>query len=80
MRAKRKVFTPEFKIEAVRLANESEKPLSQVARELAPTCCAAGDGKQRAERVWCPEMSFRARASSATRRKRCADFGVSWSG
>jgi transposase len=34
MGAKRRVFTPEFKIEAVRLATGSEKPLSQVAREL----------------------------------------------
>jgi transposase len=34
MAAKRRQFTAEFKLEAVRLANESEKPLSQVAREL----------------------------------------------
>jgi transposase len=34
MNGKRRQFTPEFKLEAVRLANESEKPLSQVAREL----------------------------------------------
>jgi transposase len=34
MAAKRRQFTAEFKLEAVRLANESDKPLSQVAREL----------------------------------------------
>ena len=34
MSGKRRQFTPEFKLEAVRLANESEKPLAQVAREL----------------------------------------------
>jgi transposase len=34
MNGKRRQFTPEFKLAAVRLANESEKPLSQVAREL----------------------------------------------
>lgn len=27
-------FTPEFKLEAVRLATSGEKPLAQVAREL----------------------------------------------
>ncbi len=34
MAGKRRQFTLEFKVEAVRLANESAKPLSQVAREL----------------------------------------------
>lgn len=34
MGAKRRQFTREFKLEAVRLAMESEQPLSQVAREL----------------------------------------------
>jgi transposase-like protein len=34
MAGKRRQFTPEFKLEAVRLANDSEKPLSQVAGEL----------------------------------------------
>lgn len=30
----RRQFTPEFKLEAVRLATSSDKPLAQVAREL----------------------------------------------
>jgi len=30
----RRTFTPEFKLEAVRLAIESPKPLTQIAREL----------------------------------------------
>lgn len=34
MAGKRRQFTPEFKLEAVRMANDSERPLSQVAREL----------------------------------------------
>ncbi len=34
MSRKRRSFTREFKLEAVRLANESGRPLSQVAREL----------------------------------------------
>jgi len=34
MEPKRRQFTQEFKAEAVRLLNESGKPLSQVAREL----------------------------------------------
>ncbi len=34
MGAKRRQFTAEFKLEAVRLAKDSERPLSQVAREL----------------------------------------------
>ena len=34
MAGKRRQFTPEFKIEAVRLANGGRKPFSQVAREL----------------------------------------------
>ena len=34
MGEKRRQYTKEFKLEAVRLAEESEKPLSQVAREL----------------------------------------------
>jgi transposase len=34
MGAKRRQFTAEFKLEAVRLASESKKPLAQVAREL----------------------------------------------
>ena len=34
MRAKRRQFTLEFKLEAVRLANDSSKPVSQIAREL----------------------------------------------
>ena len=31
---KRRSFTPEFRAEAVRLALESERPLSEIAREL----------------------------------------------
>lgn len=31
---KRRAFTPEFRAEAVRLALESERPLSEIAREL----------------------------------------------
>jgi transposase len=31
---KRKVYTREFKVEAVRLANEAGQPVSQVARDL----------------------------------------------
>jgi transposase len=34
MGEKRRQFSREFKIEAVRLASESDRPLSQVAREL----------------------------------------------
>lgn len=34
MSRKRRKFTPEFKIEAVRRVEESGKPLTQVAREL----------------------------------------------
>ena len=34
MGAKRRQFTLEFKLEAVRLANDSDKPVTQVAREL----------------------------------------------
>ena len=34
MGVKQRQFTAEFKLEAVRLASESEKPLTQVAREL----------------------------------------------
>ena len=34
MGGKRRQFTREFKLEAVRLASESEQPLSQVAKEL----------------------------------------------
>ena len=34
MGEKRRQYTKEFKLEAVRLAEESKKPLSQVAREL----------------------------------------------
>src|SRR5262245_10359954 len=34
MGAKRRQFTADFKLEAVRLASDSEKSLSQVAREL----------------------------------------------
>jgi transposase len=34
MRRKRQAFTTEFKLEAVRLANESGRPISQVARDL----------------------------------------------
>ena len=34
MGAKRRQFTAEFKLEAVRLASESKKPLAQMAREL----------------------------------------------
>jgi transposase len=34
MGAKRRQFTPEFKLEAIRLAEQAGKPLSQVAREL----------------------------------------------
>lgn len=34
MAGKRRQFTAEFKIEAVRMANDSGKPISQVAREL----------------------------------------------
>lgn len=34
MEAKRRQFTLEFKLEAVRLASDSDKPVSQIAREL----------------------------------------------
>jgi transposase len=34
MGARRRQFTPEFKLEAVRLAENTGKPLSQIAREL----------------------------------------------
>ena len=34
MGGKRRQFTGEFKLEAVRLANDERKPLSEVAREL----------------------------------------------
>ena len=34
MERKRRQFTPEFKLEAVRMANDSGRPISQVAREL----------------------------------------------
>ena len=34
MAGKRRQFTAEFKLEAVRMANDSGKPLSQIAREL----------------------------------------------
>jgi transposase len=34
MAGKRRQFTAEFKVEAVRMANDSGKPISQVAREL----------------------------------------------
>ena len=34
MGGRRRQFTPEFKLEAVRMANDSGKPVSQVAREL----------------------------------------------
>ena len=34
MAVKRRQFTLEFKVEAVRLTNDSAKPLAQVAREL----------------------------------------------
>lgn len=34
MAGKRRAFTAEFKLEAVRLAKNSEKPLSQIAREV----------------------------------------------
>ena len=34
MAGKRRQFTLEFKLEAVRLVNEGERPLAQVAREL----------------------------------------------
>ncbi len=34
MREKRRQFTTEFKLEAVRMANNSGKPISQVARDL----------------------------------------------
>ena len=31
---KKKHYTKEFKLEAIRLANESDKPVAQIAREL----------------------------------------------
>ena len=34
MGEKRRQFTAEFKLEAVRMANDSDKPTTQVAREL----------------------------------------------
>lgn len=34
MAGKRRQFTLEFKLEAVRLVDEGERPLAQVAREL----------------------------------------------
>lgn len=34
MAGERRQFTAEFKVEAVRMANDSGKPISQVAREL----------------------------------------------
>lgn len=34
MAGRRRQFTAEFKLEAVRMANDSDKPLSHVAREL----------------------------------------------
>ena len=40
---KRRRYTREFKLEAVRLALESERPLAEVARELAlPRMCYTG--------------------------------------
>jgi transposase-like protein len=53
MGAKRRQFTAEFKLEAVRLASESEKPLTQVARECgsALICYARGSDRRRAERA-----------------------------
>jgi hypothetical protein len=35
---KRKVFTKDFKLEAVRLLESSGRAASEVARELAPVC------------------------------------------
>jgi transposase len=34
MRRKRQAYTVEFKLQAVRLANESGRPIGQIAREL----------------------------------------------
>lgn len=34
MAGKRRQFTPEFKLEAVRMVNDSGRPISQVGREL----------------------------------------------
>jgi transposase-like protein len=33
-----KTYTREFKLEAIRLADESDKPVTQVARELGRRC------------------------------------------
>src|SRR5262245_17147204 len=50
MGAKRRQFTSEFKLEAVPLASESEKPLTLVARELGLRPGMLRTWKRQAER------------------------------
>ena len=63
MAGKRRQFTPEFKLEAVRLA-KSKKPLSQWPGSwgFVPRCCARGSGRPRVEPGRLPGTYFRATA------------------
>jgi len=49
MARKRRAFTVEFKLEAVRLAKESGRSLAQIARELGiqRTCCESGSERRK---------------------------------
>ena len=49
MAGKRRQFTREFKLEAVRLATSGEKPLEQVARELGVRSDTLRNWKKQAE-------------------------------
>lgn len=49
MAGKRRQFTPEFKLQTVRLAEGSEKPLSQVAREVGIRPSMLRNWKRQAE-------------------------------
>ncbi|CAN5848113.1 hypothetical protein BH23GEM3_BH23GEM3_12440 [soil metagenome] len=49
MREKRRQFTAEYKLEAVRMANHSGKPISQVARDLGIRADMLRTWRRRAE-------------------------------
>ncbi len=72
MGAKRRQYTKEFKLEAVRLAKESKKPLSQVARELGirADMLRAWNGRWR---VSVARMRSRGTERCRGRRKRTGD-------
>ena len=61
-----KTYSREFKIEAVRLANQSDKPITQIARELGVRQNRFISGKNSWRRI-CQKLFLAKAAKSPTR-------------